>query len=70
MSDVRKELKCDGGEEKMLRKATRRAFIAIITLDGLIEAALHTHCLACVCVEMCVCVIDTYSVRTHSLIEH
>lgn len=39
----------------MLRKATRRAFIAIITLDGLIEAALHTHRLARVCVEMCVC---------------
>lgn len=39
----------------MLREAARREFIAIITLDGLIEAALHTHCLAPVCVDLCVC---------------
>lgn len=32
----------------MLREAARREFIAIITLDGLSEAALHTHCLALV----------------------
>lgn len=41
---------CRGGEERMLREAARREFIAIITLDGLTEAALHTHCLAPVCV--------------------
>lgn len=45
-------------EERMLREAARREFIAIITLDGLSEAALHTHCLppVCVCVRLCVCV--------------
>lgn len=46
------ETECDegmqGGED-----AARREFIAIITLDGLTEAALHTDCLAPVCVEMC-----------------
>ena len=57
-SDVRKEGLMDGGreggregvfdvgKERMLREAARREFIAIITLDGLTEAALHTHCLA------------------------
>lgn len=34
----------------MLREAARREFIAIITLDGLSEAALRTRCLAPVCV--------------------
>lgn len=38
----------------MLRKAARREFIAIITLDGLIEAALRTRCLAPAREEMCV----------------
>lgn len=47
----------------MLRKATRRAFIAIITLDGLIEAALHAHRLARVCVEMWVCVCECETTR-------
>lgn len=41
---------CRGGEEKMLRGA-KRDFIAIITLDGISEAALLTHCLF-VCVNM------------------
>lgn len=48
----------------MLRGAARREFIAIITLDGLIEAALHTHCLAPVCMEMCVCVRDSETIST------
>lgn len=39
------------GEEKMPREAARREFLAIITLDGLSEAALHRCCLAPRCVD-------------------
>lgn len=41
----------DAGEERMPREAARREFLAIITLDGLTEAALHRCCLAPFCVE-------------------
>lgn len=61
---------CRGGEERMLREAARREFIAIITLDGLTEAALHTHCLAllcvCVCVNMRPPITHRYTVHTHT----
>lgn len=40
----------------MLREAARSEFIAIITLDGLTEAAPHTHCLSPLCGWVCVCV--------------
>lgn len=49
----------------MLREAARREFMAIITLDGLTEAALHTHCLAPVCVCACVYVCK-YDASCHA----
>lgn len=40
----------------MLRKAAGGKFTAIISLDGLIEAAFHTHCLLPACKELSACV--------------
>lgn len=64
----------DVGLDRILREAARREFIAIITLDGLTEAVLHTQCLCPLCVKMCVCaslfeneektLIDTYNMHT------
>ena len=52
----------------MLGEAARREFIAIITLDGLSEAALHTHCLPAVCVSVCVCVFVSVCVHLRACV--
>lgn len=43
----------------MLREAARGKFTAIISLDGLIEAASHTRCLSVSCLQGIVCANNT-----------
>lgn len=45
----------------MLRRAARGKFTAIISLDGLIEAASCPHCLLPACKELCVPTMQKYA---------